>query len=291
MDAELEAALADLIGTVEPVELPDDVPSETGQVAQTDDLVPPETVQELHPEVMPEVLRHGPIADLVDEVVGPPANVERPCPGCGVTQSIHPMVGFPICKPCDQRWGPEQTWDERMQLHNRTRTLDQILAARGRGTFGPVGDRLHVPALFARATPQVDVAEWAKRRVGTLVLHGPVGTGKSYQATGALRALIDGRDAHGYLVNCAGLSRMSRDEFRILTTAAALALDDLGARMSPTCLASAYELIEARHSAMLPLIVTTNITLEGIMAVDERIGSRLGAGKWIAMTGADRRLG
>lgn len=244
------------------------------------------------PQIEERVLRAVPIAQVAQEARVPSSGfepIDKACLGCGEVRPYHPGVGFPCCAACLKRLGV-MTWDERMQIHARRRTIEQVIAARGRGTYGQVGDRLHVPAMFARATPTADIAEWAQRRCGTLVLHGPTGTGKSYQATGALRALIDGRDAHGYLVNCAGLSRMSRDEFQILSKAGALALDDFGARMTPACLASAYELIEARHGAMLPLIVTTNITLEGIIAVDERIGSRLGAGTWVAMAGADRRL-
>lgn len=299
---EIERAIAELVGdvgdtteeqpigteAVEPVVPIDVVEQWAGQGYDFEPSKGPQVVTPIEETaVLP--FRSAPIANLVDEVVLPFAKIEKACLGCGEPRLVHPAVGFPMCPPCLRRVSP-MSWDERMQIVSRRKTIEQVLESRGVTKYGPVADRLHVPALFAKAMPSQEVAEWAARRTGTLVLHGPTGTGKSYQATGALRALIHGRDAHGYLINCAGLSRMSRDEFQILSKAGALALDDFGARMSPACLASAYELIEARHSAMLPLVVTTNITLEGTIAVDERIGSRLGAGKWLPMAGRDRRL-
>lgn len=231
----------------------------------------------------------------LEELIGDPKNPvstpvhrEMACLGCGAVDLYHPGVGFPCCLPCLKRLG-NMTWDERIAIHSKRKTIEQVLDDRGR-QHGSVADRVHVPEMFALAKASGEIADWSINAKKPLVIWGPTGTGKTYQAVGAMRSYLAQHRGDGYLINCAGLSRMSRDDFHVYARTAILALDDLGARLTPTCLAAVYELIDYRIGRLLPLIVTTNLFPESLVPIDERISSRLMLATWIRMTGEDRRL-
>ncbi len=214
-----------------------------------------------------------------------------PCPGCGVSQTVHRAVGFPICKVCEKRWGPFPA-EERIKIMHGKQPFADVMLARGKTRRSDVTEEsLHVPAMFLNAKASPNVMDWTVGDRKTLVLYGPVGTGKTYQAAGALRAILERKTGHGYLINAASFGRLARAEFEVYTTCTALAIDDLGARLTPAAIATAYELIEARHSKLLPMVITTNLTPVTMATIDERIDSRLAAGLWLEMRGADRRLG
>ncbi len=227
------------------------------------------------------------VEDTVLRGYDPQAKEEKRCPVCRETVSVHPGTGFPICVPCAAQWGP-MTHNQRCMILGG-QPVEQVML--GKSVRG-VDDRLHVPEMFKTAKANKDIETWANfPRNTTVVLSGATGAGKSYQAAAAMRAVLRTRDGHGYMINCAGLAMMSRDQFRIYSECFILAMDDFGARVSPACLASCYELIESRTSNRRPLIVTTNLVLlADLMAMDERIGSRLGAGLWFPIQGSDRRM-
>ncbi len=208
-----------------------------------------------------------------------------PCPCCFTPVTVWLSVGFPICKDCESIAGTLSA-TERMHILARRTTLAAILGRRGALV---TTDRLHTPAMYERAIASRPVIDWIDSGSRTLVLYGPIGTGKSYQSVGALRSILERSHGHGYLINAATLSRMSRVEFDIWSRCTAFALDDLGAKLTPTAIASAYEIIDYRISHLLPLIVSTN--QNPAQTIDERIDSRLAAAKWIEVTGPDRRLG
>ncbi len=212
-----------------------------------------------------------------------------PCPGCGQSVTVWISIGFPICSHCESR-GPF-SHDERVLILNRKSLIDDIVAKRGVKFHDVTKERMRVPEMFADAKPTPDIAEWSRSPRRTLVLFGPVGTGKSHLSVGAIRAILHRVPGDGYLVNCTTIARMSRTEFDIWSRCAVLSLDDFGSKLTPAAIASAYEVIDYRISHLMPLIITTNLTPDTIGAVDERIDSRLSMALWLEMRGADRRLG
>lgn len=213
-----------------------------------------------------------------------------PCFSCRTPVTWKWKLRWRICDACEKRFGPVSA-DERIAIIYGTPFATVIARRSKKSALAVTRDRLHIPEIFWKAQANPDVAKWSEGRTSrTMVLHGPTGVGKSWQACGALRAIIQRRHGNAHLVNCANLNRIERATFDVYSQCTILALDDLGVRLTPVAMATAYELIDYRHSHLLPLIVTTNMDLAQISAADERIGSRLGAGTWIQMTGADRRI-
>lgn len=108
-----------------------------------------------------------------------------------------------------------------------------------------------------------------------LLLHGSVGTGKTYAACEVANALIN----KGYPVLVTNFSRITntvqgmfegRQEYiDSLNDFALLVLDDLGAeRESSYMQEMVYTIIDSRYRAGLPMIVTTNISIEQIKKTD-----------------------
>lgn len=132
------------------------------------------------------------------------------------------------------------------------------------------------PPRFKTATAEhPQVKEWVKLYLldpnfGSMMLQGLVGTGKTHNAFGAVRAIAEAgippiKWKH---TTAADLYRRLRpndrnDQDAILTglcDAPLLILDDLGAvRTSPFVEEVTYQLIDARYWACLPTIVTTNL--------------------------------
>lgn len=225
------------------------------------------------------------------EIITPLGTKVMHCPACGIDQTVQRGVGWALCVACKPSWDPVTT-EERLKVMRQGIPFQRVMAARSKAiSLAVTNDRLCIPARFWHATANARVAKWAEgRTTRLLVLTGPVGTGKSWQACGALRSVIARTPGEAHLVNCANLARIERDGFRVYSQCKILALDDLGARLTPAALATAYELIEYRHSHLLPMIITTNLSPLDIRKVDERIASRLGAGTWIEIAGSDRRL-
>lgn len=168
-----------------------------------------------------------------------------------------------------------------------------------------------VPGRFANAA--VDhprVAEWVDRfnqdwrTAPSLLLAGEPGTGKTHLAMAALRS-----------VALTAARRGARLRFRVIThpqlnhalrpkvdgshehamdpyeTADLLVLDDLGAgKQSDWTADGLYRLVDARWSAPLPTIYTTNLAPEALAdAVGDRVVSRVFDGMRVLLTGSDRR--
>ena len=212
------------------------------------------------------------------------------CWGCG--REIRTSgAAFLVCCACESDIG-ETSGEERetvfaasdrtaawRDLSNRRRAA-RYLPPRQAATLG-------APEAYAYATAAGEVAAWAARPSSSLlVLVGPTGTGKTWQAWGALRAL--GREHQA--VKGSGLHRLDREELRTLVTCGVLLLDDLGARTSPGALASALELIDLRGDERRLTIVTTNASFADLGQMEPRLASRLAAGKIVKLDGKDRRL-
>ncbi|MFG1846733.1 ATP-binding protein [Micromonospora carbonacea] len=170
---------------------------------------------------------------------------------------------------------------------------------------------LILPPRFRHAEPDVpEVRQWIGRYLADpktcpgLLLLGPVGTGKSHQAFGALRRVA---------LECAKRCRRityavtSHPEFNAamrpqpddrhlraledFQTVDLLVFDDLGAgKSSDWTEDTLYRLVDTRWARQLPTITTTNLDAGSLRAnADERVVSRLSTNVQVALKGTDRR--
>jgi len=125
--------------------------------------------------------------------------------------------------------------------------------------------------LTAAMQRYVDHFEDLRKAGKGLLLHGPVGTGKTYAACEVANALID----RGYPVLVTNFERITniiqssfegRQEYiDSLNEFALLILDDLGAERDSTYMQGmVYNIIDARYRAGLPMIITTNLSIDKI---------------------------
>ncbi|MEV4973584.1 ATP-binding protein [Streptomyces scopuliridis] len=135
----------------------------------------------------------------------------------------------------------------------------------------------------------------------SLLIAGPTGTGKTYQAYGAVRALLTrgvrlrweattSADLHARLRPRAGHD--GERELQTLSRSPLLLLDDLGAaKTSEWTEELTYRLINHRYEHMLPTLITTNLpTAQLRIALGDRVASRLAEmTERVILTGPDRR--
>ena len=100
-----------------------------------------------------------------------------------------------------------------------------------------------------------------------VILYGPTGTGKTYLAAATANALID----KGYRVIFTSMSRIERtlhskgdreEYINFLSRVPLVVIDDIGVERDTSYMNEIiYAVIDARYTAGLPLIATTNLTL------------------------------
>lgn len=139
------------------------------------------------------------------------------------------------------------------------------------------------------------------RRAPSLLLLGPTGVGKTYQAFGALRAAVTCElPLRWYAMTTADLYASLRPrhghdteaQLRLYRDAELLLLDDLGAaKPSEFVEEVTYRLINARYEACRPSIFTSNLSVEALKeTLGDRIVSRLAEMcTRCVLTGDDRR--
>jgi DNA replication protein DnaC len=140
--------------------------------------------------------------------------------------------------------------------------------------------------------------------VGTgpsLLLLGPTGTGKTYQAYGAMRALsLSGLLVSWQFATAADIyARLrprhkvdSEEEFTSLANARVLVIDDLGAAKSSEWTEEInYRLINHRYERELPTLITSNVSVAQLKdAMGDRVTSRLvEMTTRVVLRGEDRR--
>ena len=184
--------------------------------------------------------------------------------------------------------------------------------AAGAPTAGPVVDeraawfdamvppRLGSPRLDPDDPIDAMLAAWALGAPRSLILTGPVGSGKSHRLWAALRvACLDA----GRSVSVVNVPRMLRDlrpdgagvDLRALARVGIAGLDDLGAeRPSDWTAEQLYTLVDDRWEQARPIAVTSNLTVGPtgslVEGVGERVYSRLVDGALVVrITGEDRR--
>lgn len=150
---------------------------------------------------------------------------------------------------------------------------------------------------------QAWVREWAENQneCRSLLLSGPVGVGKTWQAYGALRAAVTGsRPTTWIAVTSADLyaslrPRSGHDteaELERYRNAGLLFIDDLGAaKASEWVEETTYRVLNGRYEDMRPSIFTTNLPTQSLKeAIGDRIASRLAETcHRVVLEGGDRR--
>ncbi|MFM9629413.1 ATP-binding protein [Streptomyces galilaeus] len=156
-----------------------------------------------------------------------------------------------------------------------------------------------VPYRYREAVAQhPDVRAWADRAAhdyrsaGFLVLTGPIGTGKTHQAYGALRRIAEAGppnfqmiattapDLYG-LLRPGGSEKGSEHELKRLARIPLLLLDDLGTeKLSEFTEETTTRIVNHRYNESLPLLITTNLPVrapQGGASTDlvTRLGDRL----------------
>ena len=177
----------------------------------------------------------------------------------------------------------------------------------------------HIPVHFADAiASDSGVADWVREviakacatarafnprvKIGpSLMLFGPVGTGKTYQAFGAIRTIaLSGVSLGWELIAAADLFGQMRprersnpeDVFERYATTGLLVLDDLGASKGSEWTEEVlYRLINHRYQHEAPTVITTNLEPPQLReAVGDRVASRLREMSYqVVLKGGDRR--
>jgi DNA replication protein DnaC len=176
-----------------------------------------------------------------------------------------------------------------------------------------------IPAHYSEAeVTHPEVAEWVRAVVAaavdssgrvvvsvttgpSLLLLGPTGTGKTFQAFGALRALSLSGVACSWSATTAAdmYARLrprhrvdSEEEFERYLKARVLMIDDLGAAKASEFTEEVnYRLINYRYENEMPTLITSNVLpRELARAVGERVASRLTEmAHRVVLKGEDRR--
>jgi DNA replication protein DnaC len=171
-----------------------------------------------------------------------------------------------------------------------------------------IGAVVTVPEVAEWVRALVDIVRDERRTVPriltgpSLLLLGKTGTGKTFQAYGAIRALAASGAGCSWLATTAadmyGTLRPrprvdSEEEFNRYARAGLLVLDDLGAAKGSEWNEEInYRLINHRYENELPTLITSNVEPAKLAgALGERVASRLvEMAQRVVIRGADRRL-
>ncbi len=147
-------------------------------------------------------------------------------------------------------------------------------------------DKGYHPEVKKRVEKYIENFETLKKGGFGMLLHGPVGTGKSFHACQIANGLIDRgkrvkfslfEDLHR---NMPERSSIKKDFLQELARYDLVVLDDLGAETKSVIMQTfIFTVIESLYRAKTPFVITTNLTLQEMIAPkdkeNERIYSRI----------------
>jgi DNA replication protein DnaC len=241
------------------------------------------------------------------------ASEERTCAMCGQSTMVEPMrvrlpdvaVVCPDCAPLSAQLEEEEAAEAAAVADSARRRLDvdrclrcsdlpTRLAGASFETFGRTRGNAK-----AHQTAQ----SWLEtRHISNLIIHGPIGSGKSYLAACVFRALLEREEPSLWLRAPMLLAEIKRgfrlekardhsDEIlRLAVSVPVLFLDDLGkthpGRDVSWVEEQLYLVIDARYGDMLPTVVTTEWASAALAErVGESVVSRLLDGAVLAGLG------
>lgn len=168
------------------------------------------------------------------------------------------------------------------------------------------------PDMFADAKPTLtETADWVRRyidapsKANSLLLSGPTGVGKTWEAWGIIRACSEGLAATG---RACYWKTISHPDFNAAMRPGAevagehtlgqlididlLLFDDISAGYNTGWTAeNLYRLVDQRWANRKPTIYSTNLHPKGLAeAVGDRVLSRIASAQRVTMSGPDRRM-
>jgi DNA replication protein DnaC len=198
---------------------------------------------------------------------------------------------------------------------------ERLLMAREAVERGVEYNRKAIPVHYAEAVADVPaIRDWVRDLVSdavrdtgraavalttgrSLLILGPTGTGKTFQAYGAVRALsLSGLMCSWQFSTAADIyARLrprprvdSEEEFRSIANTRLLVIDDLGAAKSTEWTEEVdYRLINHRYERELPTLITSNVKPADLKPIlGDRVTSRLvEMTTRVVLKGDDRRRG
>lgn len=163
-------------------------------------------------------------------------------------------------------------WEKQQELIKKQRRVGFPESDMREWTFAE--DDGNNPRIMQAMRNYVDNFPAFKNQGKGLLLHGGLGTGKTYAAACIVNALIDtGRSClmtnFARVLNTLWSIENKQGYIDSLNKFDLLVLDDLGAeRRSEYAQEQVFNVIDSRYRAKLPLIVTTNLTMKELTALD-----------------------
>lgn len=138
------------------------------------------------------------------------------------------------------------------------------------------------PKLFKIAKKYVENFEELKKEGKGLLLYGGVGCGKTYAAASIANALVD-KEIPAMVTNFARIANKLQEKFDkkqayldSLNKFDLLVIDDLGAERSTEFMQEiVYNVVDARYRSGLPMIITTNLSIDTIKNPENTAESRI----------------
>lgn len=134
------------------------------------------------------------------------------------------------------------------------------------------------------------------QKIHSMVISGPVGTGKTHLLIGTGKALRERKvDVDMWaILDLAQKLRGAYDEELVnrLIKVRVLILDDLGAERTTNFILETVEyIIDFRYRQMRPILIGTNLSVKELLSrYGNRFISRMSDGVFVRMSGKDRRL-
>lgn len=150
-----------------------------------------------------------------------------------------------------------------------------------------------IPNLYQSETPSktfIDKIKGSQKNDHLIVLSGPTGTGKTYDACAWLRHLKKNHGIDGYYTKASEFWSMTPEMLYEISIKKCIVIDDYGKKQSVGNLERVSDIIDSRMEKEYPYtIITTNVLTE-IENIDPRLYSRLKTAVIVDYTGlADRR--
>lgn len=187
-----------------------------------------------------------------------------------------------LCKCGEEKRDAEEAERKRLEFERKTKDLRQSgFPESDMHKWNFANDDMENPKITKAMQNYVDNFADLRKEGKGILLHGSVGTGKTFAACEVANALID----KGYPVLVTNFARIintlqgmfeKQDYIDSLNRFSLLVIDDLGIeRDTPFAREQVYNIIDSRYRAGLPMIITTNLSIEKIKNPDDIENKRI----------------